>query len=254
VYASVYSNRTRKAFAASRFPIVRQLWSFRMAGTQPLLAITMAVFLANFPGSAKPDALGIVAQADHASLGSQAASEGTSIFDGDKLSTGAGGSMRLLVGEALLYLAEQSTMIVHDEARRPAKEFEAELISGTVVLSATARSTGAIVASAARVRSVAETRGVVQVRLVAPHELIVFARRGVAEICYRGECETIPDGKSYRVLLNSSDDAAPGVPGTKGSGKTGKALVLVAVGVTAAGIIAARWGHGHRGMESPDHP
>jgi hypothetical protein len=225
-----------------------------MAGTQRLLAITMAAFLANLPGSAKPDVLGIVAQADHASLGSEAASEGTSIFDGDKLSTAAGGSMQLLVGEALLYLGDQSSIIVHDESSRATREFGAELISGTVALSATARSTGVIVASAARVRPVAQTRGVVQVRLVAPHELIVFARRGSAEICYRGECETIPDGKSYRVLLNSSDDVPTGVPGAKGSGKTGKALVLIVVSATAAGVIAALWGGGHRGVESPDHP
>jgi hypothetical protein len=225
-----------------------------MAGTQRLLAITMTAFLANFPGSAKPDVLGIVAQADHASLGSQAASEGTSIFDGDKLSTGADGSMQVVVGEALLYLADQSSVIVHDESNTATKEFEAELISGMVALSATVRNSGVILASAARVRPVAETRGVVQVRLVAPHELIVFARRGSAEICFRGECETIPDGRSYRVLLNSSEEVPRGVPGAKGPGRTGKALVLIVVSATAAGVIAALWGGGQRGVESPDHP
>ena len=225
-----------------------------MAGTQRLLAITMTAFLANFPGNAKPDVLGRVAQADHASLGSQAASEGTSIFDGDKISPGAGGSLQLMVGEALLYLADQSSVIVHDESSRATKEFEAELISGTVALSATARSSGVILASAARVRPVTQSRGVVQVRLVAPHELIVSARRGTAEICYRGECETIPDGKSYRVLLNSSDGVPREVPGAKGSGRTGKALVLIVVSVTVAGVIAALWGGGQRGVESPDHP
>ena len=225
-----------------------------MAGTQRLLAITMTAFLANFPGSGKPDVLGRVAQADHASLGSQAASEGTSIFDGDKLSTGAEGSMQVVVGDKLVYLADQSSIIVHDNSSRSAKEFEAELISGTVALSSTAMNTGAIVASEARVRPVTQSRGVVQVRLVAPRELIVFARRGPAEICYRGECETIPDGKSYRVLLNSSDGVPPGVPGAKGSGRTGKALVLIVVSVTVAGVIAALWGRSQRGVESPDHP
>lgn len=225
-----------------------------MAGTQRLLAITMTAFLANFPGSAKPDVLGRIAQADHASLGSQTASEGTSIFDGDKLSTGAEGSMHVVVGDTLVYLADQSSIIVHDSSSRAAKEFEAELISGTVALSATALNTSVIVASEARVRPVTQSRGVVQVRLVAPHELIVFARRGSAEICYRGECETIPDGKSYRVLLNSSDGVPPGVPGAKGPGRTGKALVLIVVSVTVAGVIAALWGRSQRGVESPDHP
>jgi hypothetical protein len=51
-----------------------------MAGTQRLLAIAMAFSLAGIPISAKPDALGIVVLADHASLGSQAASEGTTVL------------------------------------------------------------------------------------------------------------------------------------------------------------------------------
>ncbi|MFI5092117.1 MAG: hypothetical protein ACHQIK_01620 [Candidatus Acidiferrales bacterium] len=64
-----------------------------MAGTQRLLAIAMAVFLANIPARAKPDALGIIVLADRASLDSQAASEGTTVFDGDRLSTIAGGRL-----------------------------------------------------------------------------------------------------------------------------------------------------------------
>jgi hypothetical protein len=60
----------------------------------------------------------------------------------------------------------------------------------------TAGTTGEIVASAARVRPIAETRGAIQVRLVGQHELIVFARRSPAQISYRGESETIAEGKS----------------------------------------------------------
>jgi hypothetical protein len=109
-----------------------------MAGTQRLLAITMTFSLAGIPSSAKSDALGIVVQADHASLGSQAASEGATVYDGDQLSTEAGGSLRLLIGETMLYVTEQSSLIVHQDTSVVAKEFEAELVSGTTVLSVTA--------------------------------------------------------------------------------------------------------------------
>jgi len=40
---------------------------------------------------------------------------------------------------------------------------------------------------------------------------MVFARRGPAQISYRGERETIAEGISYRVLLNPSDDSGSGV-------------------------------------------
>jgi|SRR5580704_6469399 hypothetical protein len=229
-----------------------------MTGTQRLLAIALAFSLAGIPRSAKPEALGIVVQADHASLGSEPASEGTTVYDGDRLSTEARGSLRLLIGKAMLYVTEQSSVIVRQDANIAAKEFEAELVSGTAVLSVTAGATGEIVASSARIRPMAETRGVVQVRLVGTHELVVFAQRGPAQISYHGESETLAEGKSYRVLLNSSDDSASGAQGAKKSGKHSKALVLIAVGAATAAGAALLWrsvdGGTNRSVESPDHP
>ena len=225
-----------------------------MAGTQRLLAIMKSFSVAGIPGSAKPDALGIVVQADHANLGSQAASEGTTVYDGDRLSTGAGGSLRLLIGNAMLYVPEQSGVIVHQDANVAAKEFEAELLSGTAVISVTAVTSGEIVAGTARVRPMAETRGIVQVRLVGANELLVFARRGAAQISYRGESETIAEGKCYRVLLHPSDDGASGDVSAKKSGKRGKALVVIAVAAATAAGITALWRGAQKGVESPDRP
>jgi hypothetical protein len=166
--------------------------------------------------------------------------------------------LRLLIGEAMLYVTEQSSVIVHQDANAAAKEFEAELVSGTAVISVKAGTTGEIVASSARVRPLSDTRGVVQVGLVGPHELMVFARRGPAQISYRGESETIAEGKSYRVLLNPSDDSGSGVQGAKKSGKQGRALLVIAVGVATAAGITALWKATERGgaggLESPDRP
>ncbi|MHB8500126.1 MAG: hypothetical protein ACYDCG_14275 [Candidatus Acidiferrales bacterium] len=223
-----------------------------MAGTQRLLAITMAVFLANVPARAKPDVLGIVVQADHASLDSEALSEGTTVFDGDRLSTSAGGRLRLRIGEALLDLPADSSVAVHHNAGMGARDFEAELLSGTVVLSEPAGSAAEIVASSARVRPAAETRGMVQVELAGPRELIVFARLGPAQISYQGESATIAEGKCYRVLLKSSEDGARGDQGGEKPLKRGKALLLIAVAVGAATGIAV--GLNLKGAESPDRP
>lgn len=223
-----------------------------MAGSQRLLAIAMAVFFANDPGRAKADALGVVVLADRASLDSTAASEGTTVFDGDRLSTSAGGRMQLRIGEALLDLTADSSVVVHHNTTRVARDFEAELFLGTVVLSETPGSAAEIVASSAHVRPAAETRGVVEVDLVGPRELIVCARLGPAQISYQGERATIAGGKSYRVLLKSSEDGAAGDASGKEPGKRGKALVLIAVGVAAATAIIV-WRE-TRGVESPDRP
>jgi hypothetical protein len=229
-----------------------------VAGTQRLLAFTMAFSLIGIPERAKPDALGIVVQSDRASLGSQAAPEGTTIYDGDRLSTAVGGSLQLQIGEAMLRLMEQSGMIVHRSANGAGNVFQAELVSGTVALSARATTAAEIVASSARIRPVSETRGVVHVRLVGPRELIVFARRGPAQISYRGESETIPEGKSYRVLLNPSEDAAGGGSGAKAPEKRNKVLLLIAVGAAAAVGTALLWRTVDKdpaaNAESPDRP
>ena len=79
----------------------------------------------------------MVVLSDHAKLGSESAAEGTRVYDGDRLSTEADGSMRIMVGEAIVYLPDQSCVTLHKGASGAAKEFETDLVSGSVVLSET---------------------------------------------------------------------------------------------------------------------
>ncbi len=227
-----------------------------MAGIQRLLAIAMTFFLAGIPGSGTADALGFVVLADHASSGSLAAAEGTTIYDGDRLSTEAGGALRLQVGEAFVSLAEESCVMVHKGGSGAKQEFEAELVSGTVVLSVANGTDAEIVASGADVRPLGAPRGVVQVRMVKPLELVVFARKGPSEVSYHGESATVEEGKSVRVLLNPEEDGGPDIQGAKRSGKLGKAFVIVAVAAVAATgiVLLSRSGNGGKSVESPDHP
>lgn len=228
-----------------------------MAGTRRLLAIAMAFSVAFVTGSGKPEALGIIMQAERAMLGSVAAAEGTTIYDGDSVSTAEEGTLTLRIGQAVVQLREKSSVILRDGAQRGVKEFEAELVSGTAVLSVTSGTTGEIESSSASVRPISDTRGVVRVQRIGPYELIVFAQRGAAQISYRGESETIPEGKSYRVLLNPTDDgSAPGDAGTRKAGHWQKPLLITATGAgVAAGIALGMENRGkHKGMESPDRP
>jgi len=183
-------------------------------------------------------------------------SEGTTIYDGDRLSTDADGELRLFIGEAVLRLGDRSSVIVRETPSKAGKEFEAELLAGTVVLSVTTANGGEVVACSAQIRPVSETRGVVRVQIFGPHELNVYAQRGAAQISYRGETETIAEGKAYRVLLNDPADGAARGQGARISGKRRKALLLIAIGAGAAlavGIAVAVTG-GQKAVESPDRP
>ena len=174
------------------------------------------------------------------------------------MSTAEEGALTLRIGQAMLQLRERSSALLHSDTGREVTEFEPELISGTARLSVASGTSGEIVSSRAHVRTISETRGVVQVQRIGPNELIVFAQRGPALISYRGESETIAEGKSYRVLLNPSDGNAAGAGGAKQPTKRNKALLIVTVGVASAAGAALLWrglerGSG-KGIESPDQP
>lgn len=227
-----------------------------MAGTQRLLAIAMSFFLTSVPGAGKPAALGVIVEADRANLDSQGVANGTTIYDGDRLTTGDGGSLRIAAGESMLYLAAQSGVIVREGTDGATKRLEAELLLGTIEFSTTAGSTAEIVVNAASIRPMAAARGVVQVRRVGPREIVVYARQGPAQISYQGETATIAAGKSYRVLLNPADDGTAGGGGA-GDDQTKKTVQppekkFVMVVVVAAAILTIPLVK--RALESPDKP
>ena len=228
-----------------------------MAGTRRLLAMATAFSLTapSANSSGKVDPLGIILQADQARLGSDAVSEGMTIYDGDRLSTGADGSLRLVAGGAMFSLQGQSDAVVRGDPNGATKELEAELVSGTGVLTVAVGARGEIVADGAGIRPVAEGQGAVQVRIVGPRELVVFARRGPWEISYRDESETIAEGKCYRVLLNPARDAGSAEPPPKRAGKRRKMLILIAIGAGVAAIVLPTVLRGSGGgVESPDRP
>jgi hypothetical protein len=227
-----------------------------MAGSQHLLAIAMAFISAGVPGGSgsKLEAVGVIVEANHASLSGHSASEGTTIFDGDQMSTEAEGSLDLQIGQAVFHLADRSSAvmhdILHDSASNSVRQFDVEL------LSVTAANSGGIAACGARIQPIPQTRGIVRVQIAGPHELVIYAKRGAAQISYRGETENIEEGKTYRVRLSADDEGGQGGAITKSSGHSSKLLLVVAVVVGAATAIAAgQAASGKQGsLESPDHP
>jgi hypothetical protein len=79
----------------------------------------MAFISAGVPGGSKLDVVRVVVEANHASLAGHTASEGTTIYNGDPLSTEAEGSLGLQIGQAVLHLADgQDVVDGCDERRR----------------------------------------------------------------------------------------------------------------------------------------
>ena len=221
------------------------------------LAIALACLLVgvHLPGATAP--LGIVTQSSKGHLSASDASAGATIYDGDRLLTDAGGVLRLRIGASWLYLPGQSDVTLHGATTGAL----ADLFGGSLVFSSAQASAMEIRAREARIRAAGNVPTIAQISVVGPKELRVTARRGALELTYRDERERIPEGASYRVLLDPSPDDIPPAMNGRGpgswpvktprpSGKTGKGFFLIIAGGTAWGTAWAL----HEAWESPDRP
>ncbi|HLZ91039.1 MAG TPA: hypothetical protein VKQ28_04935 [Candidatus Acidoferrum sp.] len=199
----------------------------------------------------------MVIHAERAHVGEAGASAGSTIFDGDRLSTEGGGLLRLAGPGLNLQLAEGSQMVLR---RAPAPEgisgdrVEVELTAGTLVLSAAPMREISVLANDAWFRAASHSATVAHLRIVNRQELRVYAQRGLLQLSYHGDSETIQEGAAYRVLLDPSTKEISAISETNEFNKKGTRLHrtfrLVAIGV-AAGVAIPVLIHE---LESPDRP
>jgi hypothetical protein len=177
---------------------------------------------------------------------------GSTVYDGDRLSTEAGGTLRVAAGGVTLQLDSGSSLIV-SRSPVPTSNVSGELASGTVVFSAAPMMSVIIIAEDAYIRPAANVRTIAHVRVVNRKELRISADRGPIEFSYHGESKVITEGKAYRVLLDPSekDSAALGsgqntnTP-TKPPRKFLFIAIGMAVGITVFAVLQA--------LESADRP
>jgi hypothetical protein len=159
--------------------------------------------------------LGMIVQAEQAQLGAARAAVGATVYPGDTLGTDAGGTMRLKVGSAQLYLLSASAATLAENTR-----FAHVVVNrGTVGFSSLATEPIELETPLGMVRP-ASGAAYGQVTLTGPHEMIVSAFRGDLLVEYNDEVQTIPEGKTYRVTLDLDPPAQPNAAaqGPYGSG------------------------------------
>ena len=224
-----------------------------MQWTRRLLAMALASLSAVPPTFGRTEALGIIVQANRANLGEQPVSEGSSVFDGEKISTDDGGTLQLRSGPAQFNLWSDSSAIVQGSADVETQTFTAELAKGAAVLFLPAGAKGEICFRGACIRAAQGGPLTVQVRVTGPKELRIYVRRGTALLTYHGETSTIAEGTSSIVVLDPPDDGSSPAPGAGGRDKRKKAFLLIAIPATAAAIIIST-SHRHGQVVSPDRP
>jgi hypothetical protein len=212
-----------------------------------LIAVLIAGLL-NIPAFAANEApLGLVTQAQSAQIGDTKVDVGTSIFPGDTLATGIGGTLRLKFGASQLYLLSGSSASLASTASTNA--VHALVSRGTVGFSSNGKDQIELEIPQGILHAANGVPAYGQVTILSPSEVVISAYRGTLVLDYNGESRSIPEGKSYRVTLDLEPAAQPQAPagaGT-GSGSTKRAMntgalawAIVAVGA-AGGLGYGIW-------------
>ncbi len=192
-----------------------------------------------------------MSHADRAHIGEAPASSGTTVYDGDRLSTEADGLLRLNAGATSLHLAPQTSLTVRLAGSGQGTQVELDI--GTLVFSSSKPPAIAVRANDAWIRPASSAPTVAHIRIVNPKELRISAQRGSLQFSYEGESALIPEDVAYRVLLDPEDDpasaSASGQPNKK-SGKARKPFLFIAIAAAAAVAAILLM----RNYESPDQP
>jgi hypothetical protein len=146
-------------------------------------------------------ALGLVAQASEAKIGNAPASEGSSIYTGDFLSTSNNGSLLVRLGALSFQLQPNSSLHIY----RAPYGAVAELDSGTVIYTTSAGPQNlVIVASDVRVTPNIAYSDFGRVSMDDPCDITVYSQRGDVNVKVGSENRIVEEGKAYRVRAENS--------------------------------------------------
>jgi len=169
------------------------------------LALALASSLAAHPSASPAAPLAVVTHSDRAHIGDADASVGTTLYDGDRLSTDAQGSLRINSASLLLHLAPRTTLTLHVPGIPHPAATTIDLASGALIFSTPPSASVAVLANGAVLRPAGGSLTIATIKIISGRELHVFAQRGPLEFSYRCETEVVEEGKSYGVLLDPSD-------------------------------------------------
>jgi hypothetical protein len=229
-----------------------------MARSREIVAAFLVSCLLMTPvwGATTTGALGTVVSSNGASVGGADAAVGTTIFNGDRLSTADMGSVQLRTQAARFLLAAASAATVNEDGGTPT----ATLLRGSGTFSTSNANAFALNALTAVIKPQSDEPTVGQVTVLGEKQLLVKSIRGSLTITVGDDSRVIAEGEAYRIVLEPSAEEAQDQPppqgaGAKGSNKgplkagTSKFVWYATAAVAIVTAIAI-----YKGLESPDRP
>ena len=227
-----------------------------IAIAKSLIASILAFSILLTPAfGASSSSLGTVVYADHAMIGTGAASVGATVYGGDRLSTRETGSVQVRAGAARLLLASASTATFNRDEASPS----ATLNAGSATFSTANSKAFSLHIATAVIRPASDQPTIGRVTVLGPKEFVVKSTRGPLTIAVEDDVREIPEGAGYRIVLDPDAAAAdPQRAAGAGARSTGgppiraarSKFIWYAIAVAAAVTICAV----HEALESPDRP
>lgn len=152
--------------------------------------------------------LGVVVIGQKAMLGSVPIASGTSLFDGDTVSTQDQGTLRISLGAAQVWLGQNSALSLH----KTAAGIEARLETGMMRFSGAAGAPLQFRVLDALVQPKQPTAAG-QLAVITPNEFQVGSTTGTLSVDVDGDVRTVEESTAYDATLSSADPQMPQVAG-----------------------------------------
>lgn len=208
--------------------------------------IAMPVTAAPRSPLSKP--VGIVLQADHATVGADVTSENSILYEGDILQTGPLGTLHARLSDSQVDLFPSTSAQIHGDPNG----FSASLSHGTVVASSAEGQSFEVIADGVTIRAASPHSTIAQITWVDARRLLLSSRHGTLLVFMGDELETIEPGSTYRLEIQPAE---PDPQGPKGMGSTPQHaahnhFILIAIAAIAVGAGIGIW----RLTVSPNSP
>ena len=233
-----------------------------MARTREIVAAFIATCFATCliitpARGATAEAVGTVVASEHANLDGAGVPVGTTIFPGDNLSTADTGSVQMRAGAARFQLAASSSATINEEGGMP----RATLLHGSAMFSTANAQAFALYFSKAVIRPQSDQPTIGQVSVLGQKQLLVNCVRGALTITVEGDSRVIPEGSSYRIVLDpTADEEAQSQPPSMGSGGKGMGKPPISAGTSkfvwyaTGAVVLITVLAVQEALESPDRP
>jgi hypothetical protein len=205
--------------------------------------VVFALTLASIPALAGPTtSLGVVTGADKANVARVAAVDGTSVYDGDMVTTQPTGAIRLRLGQSQLVLSGNTTVMLH----KTDAGVYATLVHGMVRFSSVPGSPLEVRAlDSLVIHAKGENQVVGQLTLLAPTMFEIGSSKGDLAVSLDGTDHVVAEATAYRVSMDDSSGGSNNSPGKRGAFWIWFPIALVALAIAIPLILV---------FESPSTP